>query len=80
MLEAAASGAHVVACSSTPSAQVAAPLVETFRAKDAEDLARAIERALGSPGDAAAAMSLAERLTWPRVFEAELADLGRLLG
>ncbi|MBA3436548.1 MAG: glycosyltransferase [Thermoleophilaceae bacterium] len=80
VLEAAASGAQVVACSSTPSAQVAAPLVETFRAKDPQDLALAIERALGRPGDAAAAMALAERLTWPRVFEAELADLERLLG
>ncbi len=79
VLEAAASGARVVACSSTPSAQVAAPLVETFRAKDPEDLALAIERALGRPGDAAAAVALAERLTWPRVFEAELADFQRLL-
>lgn len=44
------------------------------------DLARAIERALAGPGDAAAAVSLADRLTWPRIFEAELADLRRVLG
>ncbi len=80
VLEAATSGAAVVACSSTPSAHVAAPLVETFTAKDPVDLARAIERALARPGDAPASLTLAEQLTWPRVFEAELADLRRLLG
>jgi alpha-1,6-mannosyltransferase len=79
-LEAAASGGRVVACDSAPSARVAGELVETFTAADPSDLCRAIERAVAgepSPGKAAA---LADRLTWKRVFEAELDDLGRVLG
>jgi alpha-1,6-mannosyltransferase len=78
VLEAAASGARVVACSSTPAATVAGPIVDTFRAKDPVDLARAIERALATPRDPAAASALGASLSWPRVFEAELRDLKRL--
>jgi alpha-1,6-mannosyltransferase len=80
VLEAAASGARVVACSSTPSAHVAAPLVETFAAKDPRDLRRAIERALAAPRDGADAAALSARLSWATVFEAELDDLARLVG
>jgi alpha-1,6-mannosyltransferase len=79
VLEAAASGARVVACSTTPSAHVAAPLVETFSAGKPDDLLAAIERALQRPGDAAEAAALSARLTWERVFESELGDLHRLL-
>ncbi len=78
VLEAAASGARVVACSSTPAAAVAGPLVRTFRAKDPQDLARAIERALATPRDPAAASALGSEMRWERVFEAELRDLERL--
>jgi alpha-1,6-mannosyltransferase len=78
VFEAAASGARVVACDSTPSAHVAAPLVETCTAKDPADLARAIGRALAKPGDAGAATALAARASWERVFESELVDLERL--
>ena len=80
VLEAAASGARVVACASTPSAHVAAPLVETFAAKDPHDLRRAIDRALAARGDSAAAAALSARLRWDAVFAAELADLARLVG
>jgi alpha-1,6-mannosyltransferase len=78
-LEAAASGTRVVTCSSTPSAQVAGPLAETFGAGNAADLLRAITRARGAKPDLAAATALADRLTWERVFTAELEDLARLL-
>ena len=78
VLEAAASGARVVACSSTPAAAVAGQLVRTFTAKDAADLARAIERALATTLDPAAAAALGTSMSWERVFEAELVDLKRL--
>jgi alpha-1,6-mannosyltransferase len=75
VLEAAASGARVVACSSTPAAILAGPLVTTFAAKDPRDLIRAVDSALARPVDGAAAKSLASAMTWERVFEAELRDL-----
>ena len=78
VLEAAASGARVVACSCTPAAAVAGPLVHTFTPKDPVDLVGAIERALATPLDPAAAAALGTSMSWERVFEAELADLKRL--
>ena len=78
VLEAAASGARVVACSSTPAAALAAPLVETFTPKDPVDLARAVERALATPVDPVAAAALGTSMSWERGFEAELVDLKRL--
>jgi len=79
VLEAAASGVRVVACSSTPAAHVAAPLVEMFAPKDPRDLLRAIERALAAPADVAAAAALAKKMSWEHVFEAERHALERLL-
>ena len=78
VLEAAACGARVVACSSTPAAELAAPLVTTYRAKDRQDLARAIGEALARPRDPGAALTLSESLSWDRVFADELASLGRV--
>jgi alpha-1,6-mannosyltransferase len=78
VLEAAASGARVVACSSTPAATVAGPLVRTFRAKDPVDLARAIDEAFATPRNPAAASVLGIEMRWERVFAAELRDLERL--
>jgi alpha-1,6-mannosyltransferase len=78
VLEAAASGARVVACSCTPAAAVAGSLVERFEPKDPRDLLRAVEVSLASRADAAAAAALAERYTWARVFEAELERLRSL--
>jgi alpha-1,6-mannosyltransferase len=75
VLEAAASGARVVACSSTPAAALAGPLVETYEPKDPRDLLRAIEASLASERDAAAAAELSRRLTWRRAFEDELAGM-----
>jgi alpha-1,6-mannosyltransferase len=78
VLEAAASGARVVACSVTPAAAVAGDLVETYPAKDVGALTAGIERALAAPADAGAAARLGERLTWRKVFESELAELEAL--
>lgn len=78
VLEAAASGARVVACSSTPAAKVAGPLVHTFTPKDPVDLVRAVEESLATPQDPAIASALAAGLRWERVFEAELRELERL--
>ena len=78
VLEAAASGARIVACSHTPAAAQAGELVGRFRAKDPRDLLRAIEAALASERDVAAAVALADRYTWQRAFESELAALQAL--
>jgi alpha-1,6-mannosyltransferase len=78
VLEAAASGARVVACSCTPAAQVAGPIVHTFAPKDRRDLRRAIEAALRAPVDLPAAAALAAAMSWERVFETELEYLRRL--
>jgi alpha-1,6-mannosyltransferase len=75
VFEAAASGAKVVACDSTPSTAVADGLIETFTAADVGGLARAIDRALVRPDEPDTAAALAERSCWKRVFEAELAAL-----
>jgi alpha-1,6-mannosyltransferase len=75
VFEAAASGAKVVACDSTPSTAVADGLIETFTAADVGGLVRAIDRAIVRPDEPATAAALAERSCWKRVFEAELAAL-----
>jgi alpha-1,6-mannosyltransferase len=77
-LEAAASGARVVACETAPSAAVIGGLAHTFRVGDPEDMLRAIEEARATDPDPVAARELSERLTWPRAFAAELADLEAL--
>jgi alpha-1,6-mannosyltransferase len=80
VLEAAASGVRVVACSSTPSAVVAGDLVRTFEAEDVGDLRRAILAALTAERDVRAASELAASLRWERVLSDELEHLGRLAG
>ena len=80
VLEAAASGARVVACSTTPSAAVAAGLVETYEPQNVADLARTIRRALVADRDAAAAGRLARSLSWDRILAAELEHFEALLG
>jgi alpha-1,6-mannosyltransferase len=79
VFEAAASGARVVACDSTPAAAVADGLIDTFAAADVDDLVRAIRRALARPDEPATAGALAERSTWERVFRAELEALRALV-
>jgi alpha-1,6-mannosyltransferase len=79
IVEAAASGAAVVAARNAPAALRAAELVGTFEPGDPHDLLRAIEVARATPPDPDAAAALADRFTWARAFEAELADLERLV-
>jgi hypothetical protein len=78
-LEAAASGASVVASSTVPSAQQAAGLVHHFPAGDARGLAASIARAIATDPDRRAAAELGARLSWQAAIAAELADLGALL-
>lgn len=78
VLEAAACGARVVACSSTPSAAVAGSLVRTFVPANVGDLRRVIREALDSERDVRAASELAGALRWERVLTEELEHLERL--
>jgi alpha-1,6-mannosyltransferase len=77
--EAAASGASVVACSTAPSVAHARRLVRTFEPGDVDGLLRAIEAARRSEPDPVAARALAARSTWAAAFEAETAQLARLV-
>lgn len=78
-LEAAASGASVVACSTAPSCQLAPRHFETFKAHDPTDLAGAIARARASDRDPEAAREVATRFDWDEAFACELNDLRRAL-
>jgi alpha-1,6-mannosyltransferase len=78
VFEAAASGARVVACDSTPSVALARDLIETFAAGDVDDLRRAIDRSLARADDLAAAATLAKLHTWEGVFADELAAISKL--
>ena len=78
-LEAAASGASVVASANVPAAREAAALVHTFRPGDPDALADAIRCAAAAVPDQLAAARLSARMTWPRAFEAEAAALSRLV-
>jgi alpha-1,6-mannosyltransferase len=80
VLEAAACGTRVVACSSTPSAAVAGSLVRTFEPGDVVDLRRALRASLEAERDVRAARRLADSLRWERVLSAELQHLERLAG
>lgn len=78
-LEAAASGARVVACATAPAAREIGELAHLFHAGDGDGLLSAIEAARVAPSDPLAAADLGRRFTWEAAFEAELADLARLL-
>ena len=78
-LEAAASGARVVACSNAPSARFAGEVVHTFDPGDVRGLADAVEAARETPRDPAAAMRIALDNTWERAFESETSDLEGIL-
>jgi alpha-1,6-mannosyltransferase len=78
--EAAASGAAVVAVDSTPASRISDGLIESFRAADIDGLVNAIGRAESRSDRAGAALSLAERASWERVFELELEELSAIRG
>jgi alpha-1,6-mannosyltransferase len=79
-LEAAACGAPVITASSTPSAALLDGFVDTFRAGDAADLLRAIERGRARRPGLDRARTLANRHGWDAALAAELADLTRFVG
>ena len=79
-LEAAASGANVVACETAPSAALLSGVAETFAPGDTRGLLAAIERARRRRPDLRAAAELAAAHTWERAFEDELRDLERMCG
>jgi alpha-1,6-mannosyltransferase len=74
-LEAAASGATVVASDAVPSARMATGLIHAFPADEPAALADTIERVSGVDVDMIAARALGRRLTWERAIAAELGDL-----
>jgi alpha-1,6-mannosyltransferase len=79
ILEAAASGAIVVAARNAPAVAEAKGLVRVFEPGNAGDLLGAIERARAAQPEPLKAKALANRFTWERAFESELADLERLV-
>ncbi len=77
--EAAASGACVVTCATAPSAKHIGLLARTFEPGDIGGLLAAIEAARAAEPDRVAAAKLAARSTWAAAFEAETAQLARLV-
>ncbi|HVF78241.1 MAG TPA: glycosyltransferase [Solirubrobacteraceae bacterium] len=79
-LEAAASGACVVTCSTAPSAALMRGIVRTYEPGDTDGLLAAIEAARAAQPDAAAAAALARRHSWGAAFASETMQLERLAG
>jgi alpha-1,6-mannosyltransferase len=77
-LEAAASGATVVACDSAPSAALAGDAVHTFAMGDTDGMAAAIAAARAARPDPVRAADLAWRFGWERLFADELEDMREL--
>jgi alpha-1,6-mannosyltransferase len=78
-LEAAASGARVVACATAPSAALCGSLVHPYPAGDAAALARAIATARAASTRPDEAAALGERYGWDRLFVDELEHLRELV-
>lgn len=78
-LEAAASGARVVASATAPAVRTVGALAHTFAPGDCAGMLRAIEAALAAPQDLSVAAELAGRSTWQAAIGAELGDLRRLV-
>jgi alpha-1,6-mannosyltransferase len=78
-LEAAASGAGVVAAAGVPAAAACGELCETFEPDDADGLLRAIERARARTPDLLAAARIGAAHDWRRAIEAETEELRGLL-
>jgi alpha-1,6-mannosyltransferase len=79
-LEAAASGARVVACDTAPSAALLGTLAHRYPAGDAGALAAAIAAARAAQREPEAAAALHWRFGWDRLFADELANLQELVG
>jgi alpha-1,6-mannosyltransferase len=78
-LEAAASGARVVACDTAPSAALVGGAAHTYAAGDIDGLGAAIARARAATPDPVAAAALSWRSRWDRVFADELDDMRTLV-
>jgi alpha-1,6-mannosyltransferase len=78
-LEAAASGARVVACDTAPSAALLGTLVHRYPAGDARALGAAIAAARAARREPDAAAALHWRFGWDRLFTDELAHLRELV-
>ena len=79
-VEAAASGACVVTCSTTPSTALLRGLVRTYEPGDLDGLLSAIDAARASRPGPAAAAGVATRFSWGAAFAAETLQLERLAG
>jgi alpha-1,6-mannosyltransferase len=79
VLEAAASGASVVACSTAPSAGLMCDRVHSNHPGDIDGLGAAIAGARAAPSDPPAAAALCFSVGWDRVFADELDDLRELV-
>lgn len=77
-LEAAASGARVVACSTAPSARECGALAHLFAPGDVQGLLEAIADARCAGRDLASAAALAWRMRWAQLFAAEQRSLAAL--
>jgi len=77
-LEAAASGARVVACTTAPSARECGELAHRFEPGDVRGLRAAIAAARAARQDLASAASLAWRMRWEQLFAAEQHGLAAL--
>jgi alpha-1,6-mannosyltransferase len=77
-LEAAASGAPVVACATAPSAGLLGGLAHTCPRGDVDALAAAIAAARATPRDTVAAAALSWRFGWDGLFADELEHLREL--
>jgi alpha-1,6-mannosyltransferase len=78
-LEAAASGAPVVACDTAPSAALLGELAHTYAPGDVAGLAAAVAAAREAPPQPGAATELGWRYGWDRLFADELSHLTELL-
>jgi glycosyltransferase involved in cell wall biosynthesis len=78
-LEAAATGAPVVAPVTAPAARVLGDLAHVYLPGEPEDLGAAITGARAAKPDYAAASALAHDQSWPRVIADELAALRRVV-
>jgi len=79
MLEAAATGAPIVAPEGAPIATIAPSLTHTFPDRGIPALAEAIQCALGARPDPHLGARLAQENTWERAFARELEDLRAML-
>jgi glycosyltransferase involved in cell wall biosynthesis len=80
LLEAAATGAPIVAPQGAPITTIAPALTHAFPDDDVAAAADAIQAALAARPDPELGARVAEENTWTRAFDRELEELGTLIG